>query len=102
MAHSIPIYLFRYEKTALSVSPVPTSVEIFSIGYGDDGTVFGMAIGVLGTATPVSLLCIRLAACLWLRYRVNLLAIGPPSAVGTTTAAISTDMVLAIIERQTP
>ena len=96
--HSFRVYRFKYGMPAWYLLRVPVKPPGYILtGYGDeDGAVFGLTVGTHGPATVVSCVCIRSAACLWPRYTVQLMSIGPPAPAGTTD--FSTDIMSVVIE----
>ena len=96
--HSFRVYRFKYGMPAWYLLRVPVKPPGYILtGYGDeDGAVFGLTVTTLGPITVVSCVCIRSAACLWPRYTVQLMSIGPPAPAGSTD--FSTDIVSAVIE----
>lgn len=47
------------------------------IAEGEDGVVFVLIIGALGSTTIVSTMCVRVAVCVWPLYTVRMWANGP-------------------------
>lgn len=83
-AHSIQVHkLPPYNTTKVFevLVPVPGSPCLRIIAEGEDGAVFVLIIGVLGSTstTIVSTVCVRAAACVWPLYTAKMWANGPAS-----------------------
>ncbi|KAK1600871.1 hypothetical protein QYE76_018063 [Lolium multiflorum] len=80
--HSIQVHkLPPYNTTKVFEVLVPGSPCLRIIAEGEDGAVFVLIIGVLGSTstTIVSTVCVRAAACVWPLYTAKMWANGPAS-----------------------